>query len=374
MNRSHIIAALRTPVAPRGGALADLLPHDLAAPVIAALCARAGIATDQVGELVVSNALGAGGNPARSVALAAGLPQAVGGLSIDRQCAGGLDALLVADAMIRAGLHEVVIAGGVESYSRRPHRMHRFADGRAPEAYEQAPFTPWPDRDPDMAEAAHLLGLTHGISQEQQDSWACESHEKARAAQDRTAGEIIPLAGLSHDSFTRRLTERHMARAKTVHGTITAANMAVAADGAAFVLMVSPRVAKRVAKRLGQPSCIIAGGKTLGADPTQPGIAPVPAIASTLKAARLRPDQLVASEVMEAFAVQAIACQQKSGLPRETVNRHGGALARGHPIGASGAILAVRLFHDLCESGGTGLAAIASAGGLGTALLLESAR
>lgn len=369
MTRSYIIAACRSPIAPRGGALSGLLAHEIAAPVITDLLAGAGMSSDQVGELVLSNALGAGGNPARITALAAGLPQQVAGLSVDRQCAGGLDAILLGDAMIRSGLHDIVIAGGAESYSRRPIRMHRFVDGRAPEPYEQAPFTPWPDRDPEMAAAADALAQKLAIRREAQDDWAQDSHHKARIAKDHLAKEILPVAGLDTDAFTRALSPRHCRLAKTVVGTITAANMAVAADGAAFVLMVSERVAKTYQGRL----VALRTGKTLGADPEQPGLAPVPAISAALNEAGLTVQDLTFAEVMEAFAVQAMACQQGSALPKEIVNQNGGALARGHPIGASGSVLAVRLFHDLTEKGqGLGLAAIASAGGLGSALVLEA--
>lgn len=362
---SRIIAACRSPIAPRGGTLSAYLPHELAAPVIRDLLARAGIAPDQVSELIMANSLGAGGNPARIAALAAGLPEQVAGLSIDRQCAGGLDAILLGDALIRAGLHDIVIAGGAESYSRRPHRMHRYGDGRAPEPYEQAPFTPWPARDPDMAQAADQLAIDLNIPRETQDNWAQSSHANALAARADLAREITPLAGLSQDSFTRALSPRHCRMAKPVCGSITTANMAVAADGAAFVLMVSERVALQL------PGLRVLGGQTRGADPTQPGLAPVPAIRATLAAAQLSPTDLSAIELMEAFAIQALACQQGAQLPPALINQKGGALARGHPIGASGAVLAVRLFHDLSAApGGTGLAAIAAAGGLGTALLL----
>lgn len=363
---SRIIAARRSAVAPRGGAFAALELHDLAAPVIAQALEDAGLSAGDVGEIVLSNALGAGGNPARRVALACGLPDRVAGLSIDRQCAGGLDALLLADAMIRAGQHEVVIAGGVESYSRRPLRMRTFADGRAPEPYEQAPFTPWPDRDPDMAVAADALAGSLGLDRAAQEDWAIESHRKALACpDDLLQAEIVPVAGLERDAFTRALTPRHCAKAPVVHGSITAANMAVAADGAAFVVMVS----ERVAQALQRPAVRIAAGCTLGGAPDMPGLAPVAAIEAVL--AGRNPGELVAAEVMEAFAVQAIACTRGAGLAPEIVNRFGGALARGHPVGASGAILAVRLFHLLCREGGTGLAAIAAAGGIGTAVVME---
>lgn len=367
MTRSYIIAACRSPVAPRNTALSQCLPHELAAPVIVDALRRASLALDQVSELVLANSLGAGGNQARIAALAAGLPEQVAGLTIDRQCAGGLDAIFLGDAMIRAGLHDVVIAGGAESYSRRPVRMHSFADGRPPEAYEQAPFTPWPSRDPDMAEAADALSTALGISREKQDSWACASHAKAGAARGDLAQEITPVAGLDHDRFTRALSPRHCALAKPVSGTITAANMAVAADGAAFVVMVS----ERMARQLSGPAVVVLAGQTLGADPVQPGLSAVPAAMEALKTANLKVSDLAIAEIMEAFAVQAIGCQIGCGLPIDIVNQKGGALARGHPIGASGAILAVRLFHDLTASGtGTGLAAIAAAGGVGSALVL----
>ena len=366
MSRVFLAAARRSPVVPRGGALAALALHDLAAPVIAAALGDAGIAPDEVGELIAANALGAGGNPARLAALAAGLPQTVAGLSIDRQCAGGLDALLLGAALIRSGQHDIVVAGGVESYSRRPVRMRTFADGRAPEAYDAPPFTPFPDRDPDMAEAADLLGRRLGISRGEQDAWAVESHGKARAASARLAAEITTIAGIGHDPFARDLGLRLAARAQPVTGEITAANMSVAADGAAFCVLVSERAAR------GLDAVELTGGATLGDDPAMPGSAPVAAIARALARSGLRPTDLARSEVMEAFAVQAIACQRLAGLDPAVMNAGGGSLARGHPIGASGAVLAVRLYHELRAAGGAGLAAIAAAGGIGTALVLQS--
>ncbi|MCZ8080132.1 MAG: thiolase family protein [Rhodobacteraceae bacterium] len=356
--QAFVIAAKRTAVMPRGGAFRALSLEDLAAPVLRALLEAAGIAADQVDEVVLSNVLGPGGNPARRVALAAGLPERVAGLSIDRQCAGGLDAVLIARGMVMAGLAEVVVAGGVESYSQRPER--RMPGAAA--AYDQAPFTPWPDRDPGMAEAAAALALRLGISQERQDGWAVESHRKARAAD--LLGEIVGIGGAVRDGFTRDLTPALAARAKVVAGSVTAANAAVAADGAALVLVVSERVAARAARALR-----IAGGVTLGGVPWEPGLAPVAAIGQVLGAAGLRPGALDRAEVMEAYALQAIACVEGAGLDPARVNLGGGALARGHPVGASGAVLAVRLFSDLGR--GVGLAAIAAAGGIGSALLLE---
>lgn len=357
MTTAHLIAARRSAVAPRGGAFRALSAVDIAAPVLNDLLAGAGIAPDQVDEVILSNAIGEGGNPARRLALAAGLPDRVAGLTIDRQCAGGLDALLLARALILSGLAEVVVAGGAESYSTRPDRRR---PGEA-EPYDQAPFTPWPDRDPPMAEAAARLAIRLGITRAEADAWAARSHAKALAAD--LSAEITPVAGLAADAFPRHLTPQLAARARPVAGDITAANTAVAADAAALTLVVSGRIAARVPRALR-----ILGGATLGGIPWEPGLAPVAAIAKVLADAGLTPAVLSQAEIMEAYAVQAIACVQGAGLDPQITNPKGGALARGHPIGASGAILATRLFHDL--TAGHGLAAIASAGGIGTALLL----
>ena len=203
---ARLIAARRTAVVPRGGAFARLSIEDLAAPVVLACLADAGLSPNQVDELILSNALGAGGNPARRVALASGLPERVAGLSIDRQCAGGLDAILLARALVDSGAAEIVLAGGVESYSRRPLRWATDPDGGPPVPYDQAPFTPWPDRDPDMAAAADALARRLGISRERQEAWATESHAKALRADHSV--EIVPLAGISRDTFPRALTSR----------------------------------------------------------------------------------------------------------------------------------------------------------------------
>ncbi|KIN62415.1 Acetyl-CoA C-acetyltransferase [Sulfitobacter noctilucicola] len=367
MTSAYIIAACRTAVAPRGGAFAALEPHALAAPVITEALQQAGLAPERVDEVIVSNALGMGGNPARSVALASGLSTRVAGLSIDRQCAGGMDAVLIARQMILSGTAKVVIAGGVESYSRRPLRSRTFADGRPAQPYEQAPFTPWPDRDPDMAVAAAQLGKTLGISRAEQDKWAIASHAKARAS-TFPPNEIVPLKGLEHDPFARELTPALCTRAKSLSGDVTSANTAVAADAAAFCIVVS----EDIALEAGLTAVRIVEGATLGGDPVCPGIAPVAAVKHVLAQAGLTPSDINHAEVMEAFAVQAIACIEGTGIHPDTVNKGGGALARGHPIGASGAINTVRLVHDLRRNSGIGLATIAAAGGIATALVLSA--
>ncbi len=355
-----IISARRTAVAPVNGAFRRLLVHDLAAPVMRACLADAGLDPQAVDEVILSNVLGGGGNPARVAALAAGLPDRVAGLSIDRQCAGGLDAIVLARALVESGAARLVVAGGAESYSRRPIRMATDPDGGHPIPYDRPAFSPFPDRDPDLHMAAWHLAQRLGLTRAQMDGWAISSHTKALAARTRLRAEVVPLAGLCADAFTRALSPALAARAAGLVGDITAANAAVAADGAAFVI-VSDRP-------LGPNPLRIVAGHTCGADPAEPGLAPVPAVAQALRMAGLAPSALRMAEVMEAYAAQAMACVAGCGIDPAIVNPDGGALARGHPIGASGAVLAVRLFHGL--TAGHGLATIAAAGGLGTALIV----
>ena len=367
-NSSYIIGAKRSPIAPRGGALSTLNLRQLASPVIRALLISCGVDSQQVDELIVGNALGAGGNPARLLALASGLDETVAGLSIDRQCCSGLDAILVANDMIVSGRASIVVAGGVESYSQRPHRFNKIPGTDTLQAYDQPAFTPWPERDPDMTAAAHALAKKLDISFERQNQYAIRSHEKALNAVERLSGEIVPMAQIDKDDFTRKLNTKLCERASRLHGGITVANTAVAADGAAFCLIVSESVANSIN---GYKLCI-RSGTTMGADPMFPGHAPVSAIDFVLQDANISAEQLVRTEIMEAYAAQAIACIEQTTIDETKSNVGGGALARGHPIGASGAVLMSRLFTEMNGKHGWGIATIAAAGGLGTAVLVHS--
>jgi acetyl-CoA C-acetyltransferase len=235
-------------------------------------------------------------------------------------------------------------------------RLATDPKGGPPVPYDEAPFTPWPDRNPGMAEAADALASRLQISRARQEAWAVESHVKALKS-DHSA-EIVPLLSVTRDAFPRDLGPRLLARASVVQGSITAATAAVAADAAAVCLVVSDRVAR------GRGLAMLAGA-TVGGNPEEPGLAPLAAIARIWQG-----EPLAMAEIMEAYAVQAIAVVEGAGIDPAIVNPGGGGLARGHPVGASGAILAVRLFHGL--KSGIGLAAIAAAGGIGTALLLGS--
>lgn len=364
---SVIIATLRTAVVPRGGAFNELQPHQLAEPVIRTLLHQTGIAAAEVSQLIMANSLGAGGNPARVAALAAGLDQ-VSGLSIDTQCAGGLDAIALATSLIDAGAADIVIAGGAESYSRRPLRAKTFSDQRPAEFYTRPPFTADPDQDPDMTVAAGELADRFHLTRLVQDQYAVDSHRKALTAASRLTSEIVPLAGVTGDVYPRALSLRLAQRTPALAGSVSLASTAVEADGAAFCVVVSERTAARLRCRYGLS---VAGYQTLGANTRLPGYAPVEAIRRLFERYPQYQPQHCVTEMMEAYAAQAIVCIEQSGLPMDYVNIGGGALARGHPIGASGAILLCRMFHELRQRDGqSGLCAIAAAGGLGSAMLL----
>ena len=370
MTHPRILSARRTAVVPRDGAFRTLEAHELMAPVLRALLDDAGLPLSRVDDVIMGNALYGGGNPARVGALAAGLPETASALTIDTQCCGGLDAIALAAARIRAGDADIIIAGGVESYSRSPLRLRRPKQAHeVAEAYLRPPFTPWARRDPDMIEAAATLAQERHITRQLQEAYAIASHAKAFGRE--FAGEIVEINGVTRDAFTRRLSAALAGRMPPLVDGLnapTAATTAVEADACAAVLVVSPRIAAEMNPRA---SVVILGSQRLGSDPEQPALAPIPAAQKLLQCCGVAASDLARVELMEAFAVQALVFIEALGLLESQVNVKGGALARGHPIGASGAVLITRLWHELIASGGTGLAAIAGAGGLGSAMLLQ---
>jgi acetyl-CoA C-acetyltransferase len=371
-----MIAARRTAVVPRGGAFAHVEADELADAVIRHLLQDVSMPVDAVDEVILGNALYGGGNPARVAALRAELPASTPAMTIDTQCCSGLDAIILAASRIEAGHAHVIVAGGVESFSRAPIRQRRPKEpGELPRAYDRPPFTPWPERDPDLLAAASALAKELGHTRTTQERFAVESHAKAMSAR-MPQDEIVVVEGQKRDAFARRLNPQLCRRLPVlsgddVHGC-TAATVAVEADAAAAVLLVSADVIEK-RHSFADRAVKILGGTVRGGDPEQPALAPIGATKRLLDRHAVRAYDLGPAEVMEAFAVQALACIQGIGLDDGRVNRGGGALARGHPIGASGAILAVRLWHELQgeSRGTTGLATIAAAGGLGSALLME---
>ncbi|WP_289034810.1 thiolase family protein [uncultured Roseibium sp.] len=378
-----ILAARRTAVAPRGGAFRALQADELAAPVIEALLADAGVDRQAVDHVIFGSALYGGGNPARLAALRAGLPDRVPALTLDTQCCSGLDAILMASHLVRSGAARCVIAGGMESYSRAPIRMHRPATrDQEPVAYDRPAFAPFPERDPDLTAAAASLAAELEISRQAQADYAICSHAKALAARKQAVNlaelVILPEAPLEQDAFARPLTQATALRAPVLAGDrrtgVSAATVAVEADAAAAVLVVEEGFTQDLtpsASRLVRTA--ILDGITRGGPPEDTARVPIDAMRTLLSRLDKRPEDLACLELMEAYAVQAMATVAALGWPEDRINRSGGALGRGHPIGASGAILAVRLVHELQREveGAHGLCSIAAAGGLGSALALR---
>jgi acetyl-CoA C-acetyltransferase len=378
--RAVIIAARRTPVAPRGGGLAHLQADELAALVVRQLIEDAGAESTAVDHVLLGNALYCGGNPARMAALRAGLPETVPALTVDTQCCSGLDAIILGARLIESGAAECVIAGGAESFSRAPLRMHRpAAPEDDPVPYFRPPFAPPPYADPDLAEAAAGLAQSYGVSREAQAEFAVASHEKARAASERiSAGLVLCLASeLRTDSFTRMLTRRTAMKAPVIAGTestgLSAATIACEADGAAAVVIVSEDLARKTGAIGLCVTCAASGG----GDPATPALTPINLAGCLLAEAGCTAADLTASEIHEAYAVQAMLTAKALSIPSTTLNRLGGGLARGHPIGASGAVLMVQLYcqlndarHRVPADEFRGMALIPAAGGQAAGMLV----
>lgn len=374
-----ILAWARTPVAPVGGAFSSLAAHALGAPVVERLLRDAGMPTHAVDALVLGNALGAGGNPARLVALAAGLPEACAAISIDTQCCAGLDAVAVACGMIASGQADVVIAGGAEAWSRSPLRLHRPVERGAPAVpYEQPPFTPWPDRDPDMLQAAASLARQAGLTRARQEAYTAASHANALRGREAMLAEIVPLAGLAHDAYPRALTMDRLARMPVVAGedpphAISTACVSAKADGAALVLLASEAACRRWGSR---PQAYWQGSVSVGSTPELPMRAAAVAARRMLARAGWALTDLQGLELHDAFAAQGLDFCADLGLTPAQINRAGGGLARGHPIAASGAIALVRLLTQLRQQRGVaparGLACVAGAGGIGAAIAVTT--
>ncbi len=367
-----LIAARRTPIGTAGRSLAPLSAADLAAPVIRALADEIEPGAD-LHDVVLGNCMGPGGDVARVAALQAGLPATVPGLTVDRQCGSGLAAVVLAVAMLRAE-PGVVLAGGVESASTAPWRSWPPVDGGAPTRYERAPFTPTGWADPDMGTAADLLAREYGVTRCAQDEYAARSHARAMATQ-RGGGfdaEIVPLGDVSTDERPRALSVERLGRLRPAFlrdGTVTAGNSCGINDGAALVTAVDAGTHRR----LGVSGLRVLATATAGVAPDRPGLGIVPATRLALDRAGLTLDDVDVIEFNEAFAGQVLACCAALDLDPERVCPEGGALALGHPWGASGAVLAVRLFAQLIgRPGGYGLAAIAVGGGQGVAMVVQS--
>ena len=371
-----LVAGLRTPIGSAGHALADVPVADLAAPVLAALADRVAPLQRPVDEVMLGNCLGPGGNPARSASLAAGLGPAVTAVTIDRQCGSGLEAVRLAAAAVTAGQATLVLAGGAESASTAPWRFWPPArPGDDPVRYTRAPFAPPGFPDPEMGAAADDLADARSIGRERQDAYAARSHRRALAAAQagRFDAEIVAVKGISTDQRPRPLTTERLARLRPAFrpgGTVTAGNASGISDGAAAVAVTTAAAARSA----GLPALAIRSCAVVAGDPALPGAAAGPAARQALQRAGLRIGDIGAIEVTEAFAAVALAFADDLGVADETLCPDGGAIALGHPWGASGALLLVRLLSRMLTGADRpefGLAACAIGGGQGIAMVVQ---
>jgi len=382
MSRSVIVAAVRTPFGKLGGGLAGVAATGLGATVIRAGLERAGIDPGEVGYVVMGQVLqaGAGQAPARQAAVAAGVPREVPADTINKVCASSIRAIELADLMIRSGQHDVVVTGGMESMSNAPYLLPKARFGYKlghGEVLDHMVFDGLQSTFDGlhMVAQASLVSRELGITREEQDAWAARSHELAAAAQDagRFDDEIVAVGEVAADESVRRdTTLAKLASLKPVfdpQGTTTAGNAPGVNDGASCVVVCSEAFAAR--KGLEPLATIVAQG-TIADDFAYLARTPAKAAAVALAAAGKTIADVRRVEINEAFASVARHSTVLLGADEAIVNVNGGAVALGHPIGASGGRIVGTLVHELRrEGGGLGLAAICSGGGQGDALLLE---
>ncbi|QQK02222.1 acetyl-CoA C-acetyltransferase [Burkholderia anthina] len=386
-----IVSAARTAVGKFGGSLAKVAAPELGATVIRAVLERSGVKPDQVSEVIMGQVLtaGSGQNPARQSLIKAGLPNAVPGMTINKVCGSGLKAVMLAANAIAAGDAEIVIAGGQENMSASPHVLPGSRDGfRMGDA--KLVDTMIVDGLWDVYNQYHM-GITaenvakeYGITREEQDAFAALSQNKAEAAQKagRFNDEIVPVSipqrkgeplQFATDEFVRHgVTAESLSGLKPAFskdGSVTAANASGLNDGAAAVLVMSAQKAAALGLT---PLARIKAYANAGVDPSVMGMGPVPASRRCLERAGWTPGDLDLMEINEAFAAQALAVHKQMGWDTSKVNVNGGAIAIGHPIGASGCRILVTLLHEMVKRDAKrGLASLCIGGGMGVALAVE---
>ena len=386
-----IAGALRTAIGKFGGALAKVPAPELGATVIRALLAQSGIKPDQVSEVILGQVLaaGSGQNPARQTLIKSGIPKEVPAMTINVVCGSGLKAVMLAAQAVRCGDADIVIAGGQENMSASPHVLPGSRDGfRMGDAklvdtmivdglwdvYNQY----------HMGQTAENVAKQHGISRAQQDEFAVASQNKAEKAQkagmfkDEITPVMIPQrkgdpVAFDADEFIKAGTTLDsisgLRPAFAKDGSVTAANASGINDGAAAVLVMT---AERAAQLGLTPLAKIKSYATTGVDPAIMGMGPVPASKWCLEKAGWKPSDLDLMEINEAFAAQACAVNKEMGWDTSKINVNGGAIALGHPIGASGCRVLVTLLHEMRRRNARkGLASLCIGGGMGVALAVE---
>jgi acetyl-CoA C-acetyltransferase len=382
VTRSVIVSAVRTPFGKLGGSLADKPATELGSIVVRAALERAGLEPDEVEYVIMGQVLqaGAGQAPARQAAIGAGIPIEVGADTINKVCASSIRAVEMADQMIRAGDHELIVTGGMESMSNAPYLLkkarfgYRLGNGELIDSMVFDGLTSTFDKL-HMVQQASKVARELGVSREDQDGWALRSHERAVQAIDegRFADEIVPVGDFAVDEGPRRDTSlEKLASLKPVfdpEGTTTAGNAPGVNDGAGCVVVAS----EEFARRRGLPILATIVSQAYVADDFA-YLARTPAKAGTkaLEKAGKTIDDVERVELNEAFSSVVLNSTKMLGADPERVNVNGGAVALGHPIGASGARILGTMVHELRRNGGgLGLAAICSGGGQGDAVLIE---
>jgi 3-oxoadipyl-CoA thiolase len=395
---AFIIDALRTPIGRYGGALASVRPDDLAAHVLQRAVARNGIDPERIDEVIFGNANGAGEenrNVARMAALIAGLPVSIPGVTVNRLCASGLEAVNQAARAVMVGDADLMLAGGVESMTRAPLVALKSERAFPRGATELVDTTiGWRFVNPRLAanhstegmgETAENVAERFGIAREDQDRFALRSHQRALAAQragifDREIEPVTvpqrrdePVVVDTDEGPRADTTLEGLARLRAAFregGTVTAGNASQINDGAACVVLASEAAAERLGRA---PLARIVAVGAAGVDPAVMGIGPVPASQLALERAGLAIEDIDLVELNEAFASQALYCQRELRVDGEQLNVNGGAIALGHPLGASGARLVGTLAHELRRRNGRyGLATLCIGVGMGLATIIES--
>ena len=392
MRSVYILSAVRTPIGKYGGALRDFSAPELGVVAAQAAQERAEIAPEEVEEVILGQArqAGNGPNPGRQVAVRAGIPVRVPAYTVNKACASGLKALVLAYHEIVLGNVDVVLAGGVEAMSRVPYFVEgarwgaRLGHQQLVDGMYQDGFL-CPLSKLVMGETAEVLAEQYHITREEQDKYALSSQQRARRAIEsgRFADEIVPVT-VNDKKGDRQLTADEHPRFDTTaaslaklppvfakSGTVTAGNASGITDGAAALILVSEDRMKRASTR---PLARIVDYSTAGVDPRVMGIGPVPAVEKLSKKTGRRLQDFDIIELNEAFAAQVLACDRELRFDRERLNVNGGAIALGHPIGCTGARITVTLVHEMVKrQARRGLATLCVSGGLGMALELEAA-
>jgi acetyl-CoA C-acetyltransferase len=390
MADAFLLSAARTPIGKYLGGLADVPAPDLGAVAVAEALRRARAPADQVNEVILGNVIqaGLGQNPARQAALKAGLPESIAAVTVNKVCGSGLKAVMLAAQAVRAGDAELLVAGGMESMSRAPFLLFgartgwKFGDQKVVDAMVHdglwCAFECW-----HMGEAAEHIATRCNVSRADQDRFALQSQQRAAAAWARGAfdAEVVPVTVGSgprartvarDESLRPETTAEGLAKLKPAFregGSVTAGNSSTLSDGAAAVVVGSMRAAERLGVK---PLARIVAYATSGVAPKEIFIAPVLAVRQVLDRAGLGVADIDLFELNEAFAAQMLACGKELKLDESRVNVHGGAIALGHPIGASGARVLVTLLYAMEQRGAKrGLASLCLGGGNAVAMIVE---